>query len=202
MQSANSGAQMNDYHNGVARPVSQTILITGGSRSGKSSYALKLGESLEGPRLFVATCVPSDDEMRARVKAHRQKRSECGWTTIEEPADIFRVLYENHSYRVTLVDCLTLWVSNLLLEGQSKGVELTESDIESRCRAILEVCRSRDGTFLFVTNEVGAGIVPANALARRFRDLAGRCNQVMAEGADAVTLMVCGLPLQLKGQSR
>ena len=179
--------------------MARVILVTGGARSGKSSHAQKLAESLPGLRLFVATCPPCDDEMRQRIRIHQNRRSARGWDTVEETTDLLRVLKETTRHKVLLLDCLTLWISNLLLEGRQKGAELTENAIEQRCRELLEACAGREGTVIFVTNEVGAGIVPDNALARRFRDLSGRCNQVMAAGADVVVFLVCGIPTYLKG---
>ena len=102
--------------------------------------------------------------------------------------------------KVVLIDCLTLWVNNLMYGAQQSGQELTEEALAARCQAVLSACAAHRGLVILVTNEVGGGIVPENALARRFRDLAGRCNQTIAAGADEVTLLVCGQPLRLKKQ--
>ena len=178
--------------------MARVILVTGGSRSGKSRHALTLAESLPGPRAFVATCPPLDDEMRERIRKHRAARRDAAWQTIEEPTDLARVLGASAEFEVVLVDCLTLWVGNLMHEADERGEQMGEDEIEQCCRAVLEACAKRSGAVLFVTNEVGMGIVPENALARRFRDLAGRCNQMVAAAADEVILMVCGIPQPLK----
>jgi adenosylcobinamide kinase/adenosylcobinamide-phosphate guanylyltransferase len=174
------------------------ILVTGGSRSGKSAHALDLAQRLDGPRVFVATCPPLDDEMRARIRTHQNARQQAGWRTIEETADLPAALARAADGRVVLVDCLTLWVNNLLYNAEQAGSTLQEGDIQKHCEAVLEVCADLSSTVLFVTNEVGWGIIPENASARRFRDLSGRCNTVMAAGADEVILVVCGLPIHLK----
>ena len=179
--------------------MAKVILITGGSRSGKSAYAQKLAERLPGPRAYVATCPIVDAEMQERVKKHQQERGGQQWDTIEETTALRGVLNDADKYQVMLVDCLTLWVSNLMYEAEQQGCRLAEEKIECLCRDILAACRDRSGTVILVTNEVGMGIVPENEVARRFRDLAGRCNQDMAAGADEVILIACGLPLHLKG---
>jgi len=171
------------------------VLITGGSRSGKSTYAQSLAESLPGKRAFVATCPIVDKEMDKRIEIHRQHRLNKGWQTIEEPLDLTGVMRSNSQYDVLLVDCLTLWVNNVLHEADG---EVTEDDISSQCSELLDVCSQRNCTVIFVTNEVGMGIVPNNALARRYRDLVGRCNQMIAAIADEVVLVTCGIATKLK----
>ncbi len=178
--------------------MSRIVLITGGGRSGKSAYAQNLAESLRGNRVYVATCPVMDDELAERVRKHKEARSRRQWVTIEEPVALADVLHQATSYQVVLVDCLTLWVNNLMYHAEQSGEALTEEDISDRCRDVLTACSESDGTVIFVTNEVGMGIVPDNPLSRRYRDLAGRCNQEIAARADDVTLMVCGLPLHLK----
>jgi adenosylcobinamide kinase/adenosylcobinamide-phosphate guanylyltransferase len=137
--------------------------------------------------------------MQERVKKHQQERGGQQWDTIEETTALRGVLNDADKYQVLLVDCLTLWVSNLLYEAEQQGCRLAEEKIECLCRDILATCLDRSGTVILVTNEVGMGIVPENEVARRFRDLAGRCNQDMAAGADEVILIACGIPLHLKG---
>jgi adenosylcobinamide kinase/adenosylcobinamide-phosphate guanylyltransferase len=180
--------------------MARIVLITGGSRSGKSAYAQCLGEALPAPRVFVATCPVLDDETRERVRRHQADRAGRGWQTIEEQVDLVGALGRTPRPGVVLVDCLTRWINNLMYAGQQAGRDLTEDDVAARCRAILSACVPLTGRVIFVTNEVGMSIVPDTAVCRRFRDLAGRCNQVMAAGADAVALLVCGVPLVLKGQ--
>jgi len=174
------------------------ILITGGSRSGKSEYALQVGEAVAGPRVFVATCPTVDAEMTARIKNHREKRRGRGWHTIEEPLDLPGALRQAGTVGVLIVDCLTLWVNNLMYHAQQAGQDTTEEDVVKRCEEVVRVCADLDATVIFVTNEVGMGIVPTNALSRFYRDLVGRCNHTMAEAADEVILVCCGLPLHLK----
>lgn len=179
--------------------MAKIILITGGSRSGKSAYAQKLAESLEGPRTYIATCPVVDEEMRQRIRRHQLAREGGRWQTVEEPLDVAGAVAANKASPVLLLDCLTLWVSNLMFQARDQAGKPTEDDVADRCRQLLHACRDHAGTILFVTNEVGLGIVPENELARRYRDLVGRCNQTIAAGADVVTLVVCGLPLHLKG---
>lgn len=176
----------------------EVVLVTGGSRSGKSRHAQELAEGLEGRKVFVATCPEVDAEMEERIRRHREEREGKGWETIEEAVDLEDVLRRMKEGEVLLVDCLTLWVNNLMYETEKRGEEIGEDEVEQRCRRLLDACASRKGTVIFVTNEVGLGIVPENSLARRYRDLVGRCNQVVAAGADRVIFMVSGLPLKLK----
>ena len=174
--------------------MSEIILITGGSRSGKSGYAQKLAEALPGPRAYLATCPVIDPEMAVRVEKHRESRRASDWETIEETVDLAGAIRRAGRYRVLLVDCLTLWVNNLLYEAGRRGDVFTEETTAVRCREVLDACGAFPGTILFVTNELGMGIVPDNEAARRFRDCAGRCNQMLAEAAGTVTLVVAGNP--------
>jgi adenosylcobinamide kinase/adenosylcobinamide-phosphate guanylyltransferase len=178
--------------------MAEIILITGGSRSGKSGYAQKLVEALPGPRAYLATCPVIDPEMAMRVEKHRDSRKASDWETIEETIDLAGAIRRAGRYRVLLVDCLTLWVNNLLYEAESRGEVFTEEATAVRCREVIDACGSFPGTILFVTNELGMGIVPENEAARRFRDCAGRCNQMLAEAAGTVTLVVAGITLPLK----
>ena len=182
--------------------MANVVLITGGSRSGKSSFAQALGERLPGPRAFVATCAPVDAEMQSRIERHREDRSAEMWHTIEEPVDLAGVLGLEREYQVVLIDCLTLWINNLMYEAEWVGQGIDEEKMEQLCRRLLKACSRRCGTILFVTNEVGLGIVPDNRLSRSYRDLVGRSNQVIAAAAHRVVMMVCGLPLELKREGR
>ncbi len=178
------------------------ILVSGGGRSGKSSYALRLAKSFPGPRLFVATCpaIAGDAEMLARIARHKAEREKGGWETVEETVRLPEIFRKRSDRGLILVDCLTLWVNNLMYEAEKSGREMTESDMADHCRKLLGAIAAYGGTSIIVTNEVGLGIIPANAAARRFRDLAGRCNQVVAAAADIVAFMVCGIPLFVKGR--
>ncbi len=174
-------------------------LITGGSRSGKSGYAQQTAELLPGPRYFIATCQVCDEEMAARVMKHQEARGAGEWLTIEEPFDLAGALRAAAKGNVLLVDCLTIWINNLLYEAEKNGELLTATGIAAVCQEVLTACRELEGTVIFVTGEVGMGIVPDNPLARLYRDCVGTCNQLMAAAADRVTLVACGLPLFLKG---
>lgn len=175
------------------------MLVIGGSRSGKSNYAQQTAELLPGPRYFIATCQVCDSEMAARVALHQEARRGGEWLAIEEPLDLAGALRAAAPGNVILVDCLTIWINNLLYEAEKKGKALTAAEIGDASRAVLAACRDLPGTVIFVTGEVGMGIVPENALARLYRDCVGTCNQIMAAAVDRVTLVACGLPLALKG---
>jgi adenosylcobinamide kinase/adenosylcobinamide-phosphate guanylyltransferase len=177
--------------------MAELILITGGSRSGKSGHALQLGESLGTERIFLATCPRVDDEMNARIQRHIDERVEGNWQTHEEEITLSEALGRIGG-DVVVIDCLTLWVSNLMYHAGESVEAVTESDVIDHCRCLIEASRNRSGTVISVSNEVGLGIVPENALARRYRDLVGRCNQTIAAAADRVILMVSGIPMQVK----
>lgn len=173
-------------------------LVTGGCRSGKSRRAQEIAESFPGRRVFIATCPVVDDEMRQRIEIHQADRAGRNWRTIEEQVDLPAALGKCQGASAILVDCLTLWVSNLMWQAQRQGTDLGERQIVATTQAVVDACKKLHGNIIFVTNEVGMGIVPENALARRYRDLAGRANQTMASAADHVTLMCCGLGIELK----
>ncbi len=173
------------------------IMITGGARSGKSSFALQKAEELVGSRCFVATCQVLDQEMAERIEKHRQERSAHIWDTVEEALAIDEVL-SGDSHQIYLVDCLTLWISNQLEACASQQIDCDESFIAAATAQVLAAVERIEATVIFVTNEVGSGIVPDNALARRYRDLVGLCNRLVAAAADEVVLVSCGLPMYLK----
>ncbi|RWO87743.1 MAG: bifunctional adenosylcobinamide kinase/adenosylcobinamide-phosphate guanylyltransferase [Mesorhizobium sp.] len=163
-------------------------LVVGGARSGKSAQAESLVTDCPAPWTYIATAQAYDDEMRERIALHRARRGE-GWTTVDAPLDLVGAIEALPDGRPVLIDCLTLWLSNHML---------AEHDIEAECRELADVLARPRGPWFVVSNEVGQGIVPDNALARRFRDAAGRLNQQIAAVAGTVLLMVAGLPLKVK----
>ncbi|HEY1371135.1 MAG TPA: bifunctional adenosylcobinamide kinase/adenosylcobinamide-phosphate guanylyltransferase [Candidatus Binatia bacterium] len=167
------------------------VLITGGARSGKSRYAEERAREKGGRLLYVATAEARDEEMARRIAAHRARRGD-EWTTIESPVEIARALTGKHgTFDAAVVDCVTLWLSNLI---ERAG----ETAIERSVEEFIAALRIAGAPVFIVTNELGSGIVPENALARRFRDLAGWTNQRLAAAADEVVLMVAGLPIFAK----
>jgi adenosylcobinamide kinase / adenosylcobinamide-phosphate guanylyltransferase len=166
------------------------ILVGGGSRSGKSTFALELALARGARRAFIATAQAFDDEMRDRIARHRQERQDV-FTTMEEPFDVANLITTHAAnYDVLLLDCLTLWVSNLMLNDVA--------DIDERGATLARVAAESNACCIFVTNEVGSGIVPENALARRFRDLAGRLNQQVANAAAEVYVLHFGIATRIK----
>lgn len=174
-------------------------LITGGSRSGKSSFAQHLAEGIGGSRLFLATCPVTDDEMAERIRRHIADRQAGGWETLEEQVEIADRLSAAGRYRVVLVDCLSLWVNNCMYEAHLRAEAMDEDRIAEKTVDLVAAARNHPGDVIFVTNEVGSGIVPDNSHARLYRDLLGRCNQHVAAASDRVYLVSCGIPLQIKG---
>ena len=167
--------------------------VLGGCRSGKSGFALQTADAIPADRrVFIATSMPLDDEMKARVARHRAERG-AGWTTVEAPLALAEAIAENaRNGSVILVDCLTLWISNLLL---STGVPAA---VEARIPRLIETLAQAACPVVLVSNEVGAGIVPENKLARQFRDLAGTANQAVAAAANRVVWVVAGIPVTIK----
>jgi len=168
--------------------MSKSILVTGGARSGKSAFAERLTLTLGERPIYIATAEAHDSEMAARIAAHQARRGE-NWTTREAPLDLLTALDATDGAEPRLVDCLTLWLSNLMF---------AERDWQVEGRALAEAIRLQAAPVVIVTNEVGSGIVPENALARAYRDAAGVLNQMIAEAVDDVYLTVSGLPLKVK----
>ena len=169
----------------------RTMLVLGGARSGKSRFAEANAVQSGLERHYIATGRAFDDEMRARIAQHQADREDGGWTTHEEPLDLLDALQANAAPgRVLLVDCLTLWLTNLMMD---------ERDIDAAGDALAAFIPKAKGRLIFVANEVGLGIVPDNAMARAFRDHAGRLHQKIAASADTVYLIAAGLPLKMKG---
>lgn len=173
----------------------QLTLILGGARAGKSTYAQQLAAS--GQRvLFVATAEAGDEQMEARIRVHRESRPQ-EWDTLEEPLDLVGALAGvAHQYDTILLDCLTLWVSNLLLQGDL--VEEVEVDVPDEAGRLLAAYGQGTASWIVVSNEVGLGVVPPTELGRLYADELGRVNQLVAAAADQVYFMAAGLPLKLK----
>jgi adenosylcobinamide kinase/adenosylcobinamide-phosphate guanylyltransferase len=163
-------------------------LVLGGARSGKSRYAEWLIATFPPPWIYIATAEARDDEMAERIAAHKARR-DAGWQTVEAPHDLVDALKAAPPGAAVLVDCLTLWLSNLMEAGH---------DIEAQTARLQDVLTGRVGPTVLASNEVGLGIVPDNALARRFRDLQGILNQRLAAQATRVVMMVAGLPVAMK----
>ena len=170
----------------------ETVLVIGGCRSGKSTYALKRAEQLPGHKIFIATCMPHDKEMEERVLLHKKQRSRA-WTTLEVPVLLPEEISKNsQKENVILVDCLTLWISNLMLENND------QENMDVNIRNLIRSLENAQCPIILVSNEVGTGIVPENSLARRFRDITGFTNQKVAACADNVMWMVAGIPVGVK----
>ncbi|HTU55843.1 MAG TPA: bifunctional adenosylcobinamide kinase/adenosylcobinamide-phosphate guanylyltransferase [Acetobacteraceae bacterium] len=171
----------------MPEPSAPFTLVLGGARSGKSRHAEAIVTALPGPWRYIATAEPRDAEMRRRIAEHRARRG-AGWTTTDAPLDLAAALAEAGPCPA-LVDCLTLWLTNVILGGR---------DLDRATGALEAALGARAAPTVLVANEVGLGIVPENALARDFRDAAGRLNQRMAARADAVWFLVAGLPMRVK----
>jgi adenosylcobinamide kinase/adenosylcobinamide-phosphate guanylyltransferase len=164
------------------------ILVTGGARSGKSTRAEARAREFAGPPVYIATAEALDAEMRERITKHRARRG-SEWLERETPLELVAAIDETDGGGARLVDCLTLWLTNLML---------AERDWENEARLLAETLGRQRSPVVLVTNEVGLGIVPDNALARRFRDAAGILNQMIARAADEVEFVVAGLPMRVK----
>lgn len=169
------------------------VFVTGGARSGKTSFAIEKAQAVSGMRVYLATAPSdgSDDEMRLRIERHKAER-DGSWQTIEEPVNVSLRVRSADDAGVILIDCLTLWVSNLMERGMTDAEILTEASLLAR------TCSTSKGPVITVTNEVGWGIVPENALARRFRDVSGGVNRIMASAAGQAYLVASGLPVRLR----
>ncbi|WP_152394923.1 bifunctional adenosylcobinamide kinase/adenosylcobinamide-phosphate guanylyltransferase [Paenibacillus guangzhouensis] len=177
------------------------ILVTGGARSGKSSFAERLCAMYGDRGIYIATAQLYDDEMRERVAMHRAERDQAAfeWKTMEEPYELIALLSDLEGSKMILVDCLTLWLSNILLrcEADPNANELVKQQIDQ----LVELVRHYAGTLIFVTNEVGSGIVPEYPLGRQYRDLAGYMNRKLAEVCEQVYLVTAGIPIELKSRA-
>lgn len=175
-------------------------LITGGTRSGKSDFALGLAEEVSPAieRIFIATCPKIDDEIKVRIHKHQEEREGHGWETIEEQLDIGAVIEKINKPAIVLVDCMTLWVNNLLYNAGLNNYDFSEQDMVNESKKVVELARRKNVELFCVTNEVGMGIVPADKKTRYYRDLVGKCNKTIATLSDKVFFVSCGIPLKLK----
>ncbi len=174
--------------------MSKTIFILGGARSGKSRFALELGKQQTGTKIYLATAEPRDAEMSTRIKQHQQERS-ADWETVEEPLHLSETLQALEGRAdVILIDCLTLWLSNLMMDKRQSD-QILSQEIDP----FIDSVAKRNTTIIAVSNEVGQGIVPADPLARRFRDLSGLLHQKYAAIAEDVYFMTAGIPQKIKG---
>ena len=177
------------------------ILIIGGARSGKSRFAMELARKSGKSVLFVATATAGDEEMAQRIARHRQERP-AHWRTIEVTTDIGkRIKKEIGEAKLVIVDCITLLVNNIFSEG---GYQVTapeearlEKRIASEINSLIDCLKGAEATFIVITNEIGLGLVPADKMSRLYRDLLGKVNQMLAQSADEVYLMVAGLPVKI-----
>ena len=170
---------------------SKLVFVLGGARSGKSSFALKQGRLLS-PRAFLATAEPFDVEMAKRIQKHQKSRGR-GWNTYEIPTHLAEwFTSERANYSCVVVDCLTLWLNNLLRE------KMRPRQVPTHVRKLLKAIKGFSGQVVLVSNELGLGLVPGDSTSREFRDVAGRMNQLIAAEADEVHFLVSGLPLRLK----
>lgn len=177
--------------------MAQTIFITGGARSGKSLFAEKRAGEFGTPLAYLATAQALDDEMNDRVRRHRERRGD-EWHTFEEPIHLAQALARcDGQYQAILVDCVTLWLSNLLFKYEDAAEDIEERITEDLQR-LKNTLHGMVTPVILVSNEVGMGIVPDNALARMFRDLAGTANHILAGVADEVHVVISGIPLKLK----
>jgi len=179
------------------------ILIIGGARSGKSRFAQELALKLGEPVLFVATAVAGDEEMRHRIEEHQRARP-TAWSTLEVTTHIGNeILQKIGRAQVVIIDCITLLVNNIFSQyGSQTGEQIDAPRIEKKLTAeineLVECINRVDASFIIVTNEVGQGLVPANRVGRLYRDFLGRANQILAQQADKIYLMVAGLPVPIK----
>ena len=184
----------------------KNTLIIGGARSGKSHFAQELALKASKPVLFVATAKAGDEEMRQRIEEH-QKARPADWSTLEATAHVgSQILQKSGEVQTVIVDCVTLLVSNILLQSSGHTDEeidatLVEKEVTAEIGELVDCIARLNANFIIVTNEVGLGLVPANRMGRLYRDLLGRANQVLAQRADEVYLMVAGMPLPVKPAS-
>ena len=193
------GGSSNDRRREAMMPRGKLIFITGAARSGKSSFAERMAAEIGNPVIYIATCVPGDQEMVERVSRHQARRP-ANWQTVEEPLDPASVIREKDSPgMVFLLDCITLLVLNLILDPRSGSAE---DELLEKIAELAQVSYNSAADMIIVSNEVGWGIVPGDPLSRRYRDVIGRANQALAAQADEAWLTVSGIPLELKSLAK
>ncbi len=183
--------------------MSRSILITGGARSGKSRFAQELALKSTKPVLFVATATPGDEEMKQRIDEHRKSRP-ATWRTLEVETHIGKQILENiNAAQTVIIDCITLLINNVFSQhspchGEDFNARLLEKEVMAEITELTDCIHRVAADFIIVTNEVGLGVVPDNKMGRLYRDLLGKANQVLAQNADEVYLLVSGIPLLIK----
>jgi adenosylcobinamide kinase/adenosylcobinamide-phosphate guanylyltransferase len=181
------------------------ILITGGARSGKSSFAEKMAAGISDKVLYIATAVAFDEEMQDRILKHKQSRPQA-WRTYEGYRDLDKVILDSNYHDVILLDCVTVMLTNLLWEYPGMDFETPSQEVLDKAEEyvrgefdkLLRAAQVYQGSLIMVTNELGSGLVPEAPIARSFRDIAGRVNQQIAAHCQEVYLTVCGIPMQIK----
>ena len=168
--------------------MAEIILVTGGARSGKSALAERLAQSCGNKVIYIATSEPFDDEMQSRIDRHRARR-DAGWRTVDAPLELPDMLVQTDGNAPRLVDCLTMWLNNLIYHNR---------DVADEVDRLIEVISEQQADLVIVTNEIGSGLVPQTAEARKFRDLAGELNQMVAQAASQVYLSVSGITVKIK----
>ena len=168
--------------------MAEIILVTGGARSGKSALAERLAQSCGNKVIYIATSEPFDDEMQSRIDRHRARR-DAGWRTVDAPLELPDMLVQTDGNAPRLVDCLTMWLNNLIYHNR---------DVADEVDRLIKVISEQQADLVMVTNEIGSGLVPQTAEARKFRDLAGELNQMVAQAASQVYLSVSGIPVKIK----
>lgn len=180
--------------------MSSITLITGGTRSGKSDYALAYAQEFgeEHKRFFLATCPRLDEETQQRIDQHRRERENLGFQTVEESVSLIDELSKIPERSVVLIDCITLWINNLLYEYENSQKDLSEEQIVIKAQEVVSLSQSKRFNLVCVSGEVGLGLVPVDRVSRLYRDLVGRCNRYLAEKSQRVIFVSCGCPLVLK----
>lgn len=186
--------------------MSKLVLVTGGARSGKSTFAEKCVHEHNEKTAYIATAIAFDDAMKSRIQKHVNQRPDI-WTTFEKPTQVHEIIQEvSKAHKIVLLDCITVLMTNTMFQDKLDFDRLTEDEVDEIEASIkedmillVEAIKKTDLTVYMVTNEVGAGIVPENRLARIFRDFAGRINQYLASESDEVYFVVSGIPMKIKG---